>query len=86
MCTPQAYITNTLTAVIFSYAGFFISPAAVPARTALGLLTAVFSITNKLGLARELPQARHARTRMRSTPCTCTDGVTDAPGAASRPP
>lgn len=55
----KAYLTNCFVAVVFSYAGFFISAAAVPARVALGLLTAVFVITNKLGLAHTLPEVTY---------------------------
>ena len=56
----SAYLTNCFVAVLFSYAGFFISPAAVPARTALGLLCAIFIITNKLGMTSHLPQVTYS--------------------------
>jgi len=56
----NAYLTNCFVAVLFSFAGFFISAAAVPARVGLGLLTAIFVITNKLGVARLLPSVTYS--------------------------
>ena len=57
--TNSAYLTNCFVAVLFSYAGFFISAAAVPARVALGLLCAIFVITNKFGLAHKMPDVTY---------------------------
>ena len=56
----EAYIIPAIILVLCSYFGFFIDPAATPARVSLSMLTIVVSANNVLGLIRVLPTTSEA--------------------------